>query len=103
MESTAFARARRFLNYNVVAKWSAHAAAVGTGVFYVALLVVLGLFADLMVNRGRLPAYTNLSPGDRQAFREQSEELLKDPDRILRAIQDLLNVDAGTAQTELAG
>ncbi len=61
MEREAFARARRFLNYSPGAKWSAMVAGVGTGILYVALLVVLGLFADLMVSRGKIPAFTDLS------------------------------------------
>ena len=36
----AFAKARSYLNYHPVAKWSALLAAVGTGVLYVALLVL---------------------------------------------------------------
>ena len=50
------------MNYHKVAKWSAHAAAAGTGVVFVALLVVLWLFTDLMVYRGRLPTYHSLTP-----------------------------------------
>jgi ABC-type multidrug transport system fused ATPase/permease subunit len=63
VEREAFARARKFLDYSPVAKWSALAAAVGTGVLYVALLVILGLFADLMVNRGQIPSFHDLSTG----------------------------------------
>src|SRR5258707_2767607 len=65
----AFARARTYLNYHPVAKWSALLAAVGTGVLYVALLVVLWLFADLMVSRGRIPSFSDLPD-------QQQEELL---------------------------
>jgi ATP-binding cassette subfamily B protein len=71
----AFARARRFLNYHLVAKWSALTAAVGTGVLYVGLLIVLGLFADLMVNRGRVPAYRDLAASRQEEFREEWGEL----------------------------
>ncbi len=41
-----FARAWSFLNFKPVAKWVALVAAVGTGLLYIALLVVLALFAD---------------------------------------------------------
>src|SRR5262249_20188150 len=92
MDSTAFARARRFLSYNAVAKWSAHLAAAGTGVLYVLLLVFLGLFADLIVNRGRLPAFFTLSAGDQRSFREQADEILQDEGRCLQALK-LLNAD----------
>ncbi len=61
-ERAAFAKASAYLNYKRAAKWSAHAAAAGTGIVYVALLVVLWLFTDLMVYRGRLPTYHSLTP-----------------------------------------
>ena len=62
MEGEAFARARRFLDYSPVAKWSALIAAVGTGVLFVALLGVLGLFVDLVVSRGEIPSFRDLPP-----------------------------------------
>ena len=68
MEREAFARARRFLNYSPVAKWLALVAAVSSGVFYVALLVVLGLFADLVVSRGVIPSFRDLSPAEKDYF-----------------------------------
>ena len=42
--------------------------AVATGVLYVALLVVLGLFADLIVSRGEIPLFRNLSRGEQDSF-----------------------------------
>jgi ATP-binding cassette subfamily B protein len=74
----AFARARRFLNYNALAKWSALAAAVGTGVLFVGLLVVLGLFADLMVNRGQIPTYGTLSAAQQDDFEDDWKDLTAD-------------------------
>src|SRR5262245_35676633 len=71
----AFARARSFLNYHRVAKWFAMVAAVGTAVFYVLLLMVLGLFADLMVSRGEIPAFNGICSADQRHF----EEEWKDP------------------------
>ena len=68
MEREAFARAWRFLNYRPAAKWAAVAAAVATGVLYLFLLFVLGLFADLMVSHGRIPSFRSLSPTAREAF-----------------------------------
>jgi ATP-binding cassette, subfamily B, bacterial len=67
-DRSAFAKACAYLNYNRGAKWSAHAAAAGTGVVYVALLIVLWLFTDLMVYRGRLPTYHSLTPLQRDRF-----------------------------------
>jgi ATP-binding cassette subfamily B protein len=67
----AFARARSFLNYHAVAKWSSLACAIGTAVCYVFLLMLLGLYADLMVNRGQIPALYNLSASDREHFQQE--------------------------------
>src|SRR2546423_617668 len=68
MERSAFARARTFLNYHPVAKWSALAAAVGTAVLFVVLLLLLSLFVELIVDRGDIPAYMSLSPRDQERF-----------------------------------
>ena len=68
MGNAAFIRARKFLNYNPLAKWLALVGAVGTGVFFVLLLLVLALFADLMVDRGEIPCFANLPLRERNAF-----------------------------------
>ena len=39
--------------------------------------MLLGLFADLMVNRGEIPAFHSLSPGDQKVFQEEWKEPLK--------------------------
>jgi ATP-binding cassette subfamily B protein len=67
-EQAAFAKACAYLNYRKYAKWTALTAAAGTGVVYVALLVVLWLFADLMVYRGRLPTSLSLTPLQQNQF-----------------------------------
>jgi ATP-binding cassette subfamily B protein len=61
-EQSAFAKACAYLNYKKAAKWTAHAAGAGTGIIFVALLVVLWLFTDLLVYRGLLPTYHSLTP-----------------------------------------
>lgn len=71
MEREAFARAWRFLNYRPAAKWAAQVAAVSSAVLYVALLAVLGLFADLVVNRGQIPSYGSLQATDRDRFQDE--------------------------------
>lgn len=68
MKPQAFVRARSFLDFDPLAKWSSLAASVGTGIIYVALLIVLALFADLMVHRGQVPTYTELSPAEQEDF-----------------------------------
>ena len=40
---TAFSKASTYLNFKAGAKWAAHLAAAGTGVIFVALLIVLWL------------------------------------------------------------
>ncbi|HVS37478.1 MAG TPA: ABC transporter ATP-binding protein [Gemmataceae bacterium] len=67
-ERTAFAKACAYLNFNRAAQWTAHAAAVGSCLVYIALLAVLWLFADLMVSRGRLPAYHDVSKAAQDRF-----------------------------------
>jgi ATP-binding cassette subfamily B protein len=79
VEGEAFARARRFLNYSPLAKWTALATAVGAGILYVALLVVLGLFADLVVSRGELPSFQNVSPNAQELLLADWEALAQDP------------------------
>jgi ATP-binding cassette, subfamily B, bacterial len=74
-EPSAFAKACAYLNYKQGAKWTAHAAAAGTGVVYVALLVVLWLFTDLLVYRGQLPAYHSLTPLQRSRFYREWNQL----------------------------
>jgi ATP-binding cassette subfamily B protein len=67
-ERDAFAKACAYLNYKKPAKWTALAAAAGTGLVYVALLVVLWLFTDLLVYRGRLPTFHSLTPLQKNHF-----------------------------------
>ncbi|HMF14116.1 MAG TPA: ABC transporter ATP-binding protein, partial [Gemmataceae bacterium] len=43
------------------------------GVLYVLLLIVLWLFGDLMVHRGQIPGYENLSPAEAVAFDQKWE------------------------------
>jgi ATP-binding cassette subfamily B protein len=88
VERSAFARARRFHNYHPVAKWTALLAAVASGVLYVALLIVLGLYADLMVNRGEIPSYGNLLPPEQSLF-EQKIELPEDAEERKARLQDI--------------
>lgn len=68
VDREAFARAWRFLNYRPAAKWTALIAAACTALLYVALLFLLGLFVDLLVNRGRIPHFRNLFPPDQESF-----------------------------------
>src|SRR5262249_13060561 len=62
---------RRFLNYTPGAKWTALAAAIATGILYVALLVVFGLFVDLVISRGTVASFRSLSA-------DEQDQLLED-------------------------
>src|SRR5437899_2294231 len=68
MHRIAFARARRFLNYHPVAQGSAIGASILTAVAFFALLLLLMLFADLIVNRGEIPSYLQLSAAEQAVF-----------------------------------
>src|SRR5262249_29098834 len=57
------------------AKWAALLSGVGVGLLYVALLGCLWLFADLMVSRGHVPSFRDLSRQDQDNFRIWWESL----------------------------
>jgi ATP-binding cassette subfamily B protein len=80
-ERNAFVRARNYLNYNATAKWAALLSGVGTSLLYVALLVLLWLFADLTVHRGSLPSFAELPQPDVQRFRDFWRGLASDEQR----------------------
>ncbi len=74
-ERTAFAKACAYLSYNRAAEWTAHAAGVGSCLVYIALLVVLWVFADLMVFRGRLPTYHDVPSAVQRRFLDEWNNL----------------------------
>ncbi len=55
--------------------WGELAAAAGTGLTYVALLVVLWLFTDLLVYRGQLPTFHSLTPLQQSRFYREWNDL----------------------------
>lgn len=100
-DNTALTRAATYLNYKPIAKWTAYVCAVGVGALFVLLLLLLGLFTDLMVHRGLLPSYRELSfDGKRQVW--ENWDGLNEKQRL-----DLLNeydnrADAKQANENLA-
>jgi ATP-binding cassette subfamily B protein len=84
MDNAAFARALRFLHYVPVAKWLCIACGAATAVLYVGLLLVLALFADLVVNRGEIPAAHNLPLREHDQFLER---ITLSPDAAVRKTQ----------------
>ncbi|MBI3407621.1 MAG: ABC transporter ATP-binding protein, partial [Planctomycetes bacterium] len=89
MESAAFARAQSFLNYSPLAKWLAIVSGVVTAILYVALLVVLALFADLMVNRGEIPCLANLPTREWIQYTAEEYPLPDDFDARKKRISDI--------------
>jgi ATP-binding cassette subfamily B protein len=73
-ERNAFARAYAYLNYNSFAKWTALIAAVAMGLLFLALLIVLWFFADLVVYRGAIPSFTELTPAERTVFQNNWQD-----------------------------
>ena len=51
--------------------WAAYLAAFGSGLAVVLLLIILWLFVDLMVSRGRLPSYDDLTSSERGRFADE--------------------------------
>lgn len=86
-ERTAFARAREFLSYSSTAKWTALICSVTSAVFFVFLILALALFADLLVSRGHVPSYGELTPRQRAGFAERWASL--DAEKRLAATQPL--------------
>ena len=80
-ERAALAKAASYLNYNPAAKWAALVAGAATALVYVALLVTLWLYADLLVSRGRLPNFHELTPTQRERFFEDWAKLSADERR----------------------
>lgn len=107
MQSTAFTRALNFLNYAALAKWVALACSVLTALLYLALLTVLALFLDLIINRGELPPYYQLPVAEKSLFLEEIapaevEERKKLTDEVLRDLNDL-GIDKALVPRWLAG
>src|SRR5437867_1173729 len=68
MDRSAFSRAWDYVAYAPLAKWLAIFGAAGSGASYAALIVLLALFADLIIGRGTMPTFADLSPAQRQQF-----------------------------------
>src|SRR5262245_44771358 len=74
-ERSAFARAASYLSYKAVARWTAYAAAVGSALMLIVLLVLLALFADVVVHRGQLPEFRDLTAGEQEKLLEKWGEV----------------------------
>src|SRR5262245_14884412 len=70
MADSGFARCQSFLNYHPVAKWLATVCSIAPDVLYVGLIILLGFFIDLIVERGEIPSFHQLSNSEREHFLE---------------------------------
>lgn len=68
MEPTAFDRVRTDFLSSATEKWGAILCSIGAAVTYVLLLLLLYLFVDLLVWKGEVPSFTQLSPAKKQQF-----------------------------------
>ncbi len=106
-ERTAFAKACAYLNYNPVAEWTAYIAGGASCLVYVALLMMLWLFADLMVSRGRLPTFHDVPVREQNRFLDEWSKLPAPPETTEPPPEGAAPVDLSTnervARLELAG
>src|SRR5439155_4386361 len=106
MERSAFSRAWDYVGYAQPYKWLAILGAAGSGASFVLLLLLLGLFADLLVSRGHIPTYADLNDAERRQFRERWNGL--DAEDRQQALNELPVTDperrtlAGPAESEAA-
>lgn len=68
MDRQGFDRALAFFRYSRLSSWTALAASVLTGVVFVAMLGLLGLFFDLCINQGKVPCLSQLPVRERDEF-----------------------------------
>jgi ATP-binding cassette subfamily B protein len=66
--SNAFVRARRFLSYNAFATWTAILASLTLGFFTVGLIVIVGMFVDLLAQGGEVRLASDAEIADYRAW-----------------------------------
>ncbi|MBX7106703.1 MAG: hypothetical protein K1X57_21690, partial [Gemmataceae bacterium] len=76
---SAFARAAAFLDFSSGWKWAARAAAVVASVGTLGLFVVLTLFVDLLIYRGRVQEFVEVRPSARVEYDRRWQAI--DPER----------------------
>src|SRR5262249_25209652 len=68
---------------------------IGSGMLYIGLLVILWLFADLIVSRGQIPFFRELSRVDQERFQQHWQTLR--PEERTAYLQDLGLPEASAA------
>src|SRR5437773_1619362 len=100
MATSAFARCQAFLNYHPLAKWFSIVSSVSTALLYVALILLLGLFIDLTVERGEIPSYHQLPEHERRAFLGEMLTLADDKDGREAFLEELKTLGFDAAQVK---
>ena len=77
METSALARVGSFLRYARPARWTAVLCGLATAVLYALLILLLALFADLLVTRGRIPNFAQLPRTSSRAWNASGRHCLK--------------------------
>jgi ATP-binding cassette, subfamily B, bacterial len=67
MDTSAFSRVRSLFRYARPAQWTAIVSGIATAVLYALLVLLLALFADLLVTRGRIPNFAGLPVREQEA------------------------------------
>ncbi len=94
-----FSRASALLRYARPATWTARLAGAATAVLYTILVLVLGLFVDLLVTRGRVPTFAQLTVRDQEAFVHDWATLSEDDRAAAIRHTGFANADALPAST----
>src|SRR3954466_2091896 len=87
MESSAFSRVRSLFRYTRPAQWTAILSGMATALLYALLVLLLALFVDLLVTRGRIPNFAQLSVPEQRAVLNDWSALR--PEERVRALQHL--------------
>src|SRR6476619_464535 len=85
MGPSAFARVRALLRYARPAQWTAILSGVATAILFAFLVLLLALFADLLVTRGRIPSFAQLPVAEQDAVAKDWDAL--NPEDRARALQ----------------
>jgi ATP-binding cassette, subfamily B, bacterial len=80
MESSAFSRVKSLLKYARPAQWTAILSGMATALLYAMLVLILALFVDLLVTRGRIPGVAQLPAREQEAV-ARDWSALPDEDR----------------------
>src|SRR5450755_1410990 len=87
MESSAYSRVHSLFRYARPAEWTAILTGIATAILYAFLVLLLALFVDLLVNRGRIPNFAQLPVREQEsALREWSALTEDERGRALRHV-----------------